>query len=54
MNAAIASAREAAAARMEADAERDAAAIRKASIYRIKPNLRRRDSRDRTRPRPVV
>lgn len=54
MNAAIAAARDLAAARMEAEAERDARAIRKASVYRIKPNLRRRDSRDRVRPRPVV
>lgn len=36
---------------IEAQAERDAAAIRKSSSYRIKPNVRRCDSKTRTRPR---
>jgi hypothetical protein len=36
---------------IEAQAERDAAAIRKASFYRIKPKVRRCDSKNRTRPR---
>lgn len=39
------------AARIEAEAERDAAAIRRAASFRIRPNLRRRDSKDRTRRR---
>lgn len=50
----IADARETAAARMEAEFERWGVAIRKANAYRIKPNLRRRDSRSRTRPRPAA
>lgn len=36
---------------IEAEAERDAAAIRKSGFYRIKPNVRRCDSKTRTRPR---
>jgi hypothetical protein len=50
----IISQREAIARMIEAEAERDARAIRKSSVYRIKPNLRRRDSRDRVRPRHTV
>ncbi len=47
-------ARNAAAARMEAEAERDGAAIRRSSIFRIKPLVRRCDSKNRTRPRPAA
>ena len=36
---------------IEAQAERDANAIRKSGFYRIKPNTRRSDSKTRTRPR---
>jgi hypothetical protein len=46
--------KESLAARIEAEAERDAAAIRRAGYFRIRPNLRRRDSRDRVRPRPAA
>jgi hypothetical protein len=42
------------AARIEAEAERDGAAIRQAAQFRIKPLVRRRDSRDRVRPRPAA
>lgn len=40
--------------KIEAEAERDAAAIRKMNEFRLKPLVRRRDSRDRTRRRPAA
>jgi len=42
------------AARIEAEAERDGQAIKRAGQFRIRPHLRRRDSRDRVRPRPAA
>lgn len=50
----IANARVAAEAAMEAEAERDGRAIRRANGWRIKPLVRRRDSRNRVRPRPAA
>jgi hypothetical protein len=50
----VANARATAAAAIETEFERWGVAIRKANAYRIKPNLRRRDSRDRVRPRPAA
>ena len=50
----IANARATAERAMEAEFERWGVAIRKANGYRIKPNLRRRDSRNRVRPRPAA
>jgi hypothetical protein len=46
--------RESIAARIEAEAERDGAAIRRSSMFRIKPLVRRCDSKNRTRPRPAA
>lgn len=50
----INNARAVAAARMEAEAERDGAAIRRAGMFRIRPHVRRQDSKCRTRPRPAA
>jgi hypothetical protein len=47
-------ARAAIAAQIEAEAERDGAAIRKSNTFRIRPSQRRRDSRNRVSPRPAA
>ena len=39
---------------IEAEAERQGAAIRQANKFRIRPIQRRRDSRTNTRPRPAA
>ena len=46
--------RETLAAAIEREAERDAMALRRASMMRLRPHVRRRDSRQRVRPRLAV
>lgn len=50
----INNARNTLAAKIEAEAERDGMAIRKSNGFRLRPPVRRRDSRTRTRPRPAA